>query len=203
MKTCLAALAAVVLVASPVAAQVPAGLPGSADVSRVVAGTYSVDPDHTQVVWTVDHMGVSPLTGMFGRMTGTLTLDPANPSAARLDIEIPLAGLTTTTEGFGKHLRTADFFDAEKFPTGRFVSTSVQAHGPEATITGNLTLHGVTRPVTMQAKFFGAGPNPQTRALNIGFTATARIKRSDFGLGFAVPVVADEVDLKIVGAFVK
>jgi polyisoprenoid-binding protein YceI len=203
MKSSLAALAAVVLLAVPAMAQTPAGPPGKADASRVVAATYKVDPDHTQVIWTVDHMGVSPLTGMFGRMTGTLVLDPAKPSAAKLDVEIPLTGLTTTTEGFGKHLRTADFFDAEKFPTGRFVSTSVQAKGAEAVITGDLTLHGVTKPVTMQAKFFGAGPNPQTKALNIGFTATARIKRSDFGLGFAVPVVADDVDLKIVGAFEK
>jgi polyisoprenoid-binding protein YceI len=203
MKSSLAALAAVVLIATPVVAQAPAGLPGKADVARVVAGTYSVDPDHTQVVWTVDHMGVTPLTGMFGRMTGTLVLDPAKPSAAKLDVEIPLTGLTTATEGFGKHLRTADFFDAEKFPTGRFVSTSVQAKGSEAVITGDLTLHGVTKPVTLKAKFFGAGPNPMTKALNIGFTATARIKRSDYGLGYAVPVVADEVDLKIVGAFSK
>jgi polyisoprenoid-binding protein YceI len=203
MITHLALLAAVCLLSTPAVAQAPAGMPGKADASRVVAGTYKVDPNHTQVTWTVDHMGVSPLRGMFGQMSGTLTLDPAKPSAAKLDIEIPLAGLTTTSEGFGKHLRTADFFDAEKFPTGRFVSTSVRAKGTTATITGDLTLHGVTRPVTMDARFFGAGPNPMSKALNVGFTATAKIKRSDFGLGYGVPVVADEVDLQIVGAFTQ
>ena len=203
MRTTLSVLAAAVLLASPVLAQAPAGLPGAAEVSRVTAGTYKVDPNHSQVTWTVDHMGFSPLSGMFGQLAGTLTLDPARPQASKLVVEIPLSGLSVTSEGFGKHLRSADFFEADKHPAGRFVSTSVVANGTTATITGDLTLKGVTKPVVLKARFFGAGANPMSKAETVGFTATAKIKRSDWGLGYAVPVVADEVDLQITGAFEK
>jgi polyisoprenoid-binding protein YceI len=188
---------------APVAAQGPAGTPGRAEVSRVTAGAYKADPNHTQVVWSVDHFGFSRLYGMFGQITGTLELDPARLSAAKLDVTIPLSGLTVTSEAFGKHLRTPDMFDAEKFPTARFVSTSVRPQGNRAAITGNLTAHGVTRPVTLQAVFTGAGANPMSKAQTVGFSATGTLKRSEWGLGYAVPAVSDEVRLEITGAFEK
>lgn len=178
-------------------------MPGAADVARVTGGTYTVDADHTQVIWTVDHMGFSPLTGMFGKISGTLALDPKAPEDAKLDIKIPLAGLAVTSEDFGKHLASAEFFDTAKFPEASFKSTNVTAEGTEGAIEGELTLHGVTRPVTLETTFFGAGINPMTKAENIGFVATATIKRSEFGLGFGVPVVSDEVELDVVGVFVK
>lgn len=201
-KTFLAAVAAS-LIAVPAVAQAPAGPPGKAEVSRVTAGTYKVDANHTQVLWEVDHMGFTPLWGLFGETSGSLTLDPAKPNDAKVTIDIPLTGLTVSSAGFGKHLRTADLFDAEKFPTAKFVSTSVKAAGSKATITGDLTVKGVTKPVTLDAQFYGAGANPMSKAQTVGFTATAKIKRSDFGLGMAVPVVSDEVNLKIVAAFEK
>ena len=86
------AAAAAILLATPAFAQAP-GMPGQPEVARVAAGTYKVDPHHTQAVWSVDHMGFSTLYGMFGEMSGTLTLDPANPSAAKLAIEMPMSGL--------------------------------------------------------------------------------------------------------------
>lgn len=201
-KVFIAAVAAS-LIAVPAVAQAPAGLPGKAEASRVAAGTYKVDANHTQVLWEVDHMGFTPLWGLFGETSGSLTLDPAKPNAAQVTIEIPLTGLTVSSVGFGKHLRTADLFDAEKFPTAKFVSTSVKASGDKAVITGDLTVKGVTKPVTLDARFYGAGANPMSKAQTVGFTATAKIKRSDFNLGLAVPVVSDEVDLKIVAAFEK
>jgi polyisoprenoid-binding protein YceI len=203
MKKIILAAAAASLVAFTAAAQAPAGKPGAAEVSRVAAGTYKVDPAHTMVVWEVDHLGLSPLYGLFGEATGTLTLDPANPGAAKVDVTLPLSGLKVTSPGFDKHLRTPDFFDEAKFPNARFVSTSVKATGSKATITGDLTVHGVTKPVTLDATFFGAGDNPMSKAKTVGFTATAKIKRSDFGLGMAAPFVSDEVDLKITAAFEK
>lgn len=178
-------------------------MPGAADVARVSGGTYTVDPDHTQVIWTVDHMGFSPLTGMFGKMSGTLVLDPKAPEDAKLDIKIPLAGLVVTSEEFGKHLASPDFFDTAKFAEASFKSTNVTAEGTEGAIEGELTLHGVTRPITLETTFFGAGINPMTKAENIGFVATTTIKRSEFGLGFAVPIVSDEVELDVVGVFAK
>ncbi|WP_091741208.1 YceI family protein [Phenylobacterium immobile] len=186
--------------AAPAAAPAKPGLP---DAARVTGGAYEVDSHHTQVVWSVDHLGISTLYGMFGEMTGTLALDPKTPQNAKLSIAIPLTGLTVTSAAFAKHLSSPDFFDVAKYPTASFVSTGVKVMGTKAEITGDLTLHGVTKPVTLQAAFHGAGANPMNKVENIGFSATTSIKRSDFGLGMAVPMVSDEVKLKIVAAFVK
>lgn len=194
------AAAAAILLATPAFAQAPE-MPGQPEAARVAAGTYKVDPHHTQAVWSVDHMGFSTLYGMFGEMSGTLTLDPANLSAAKLTIDIPMSGLTVTSSDFATHLASADFFEVEKHPAGRFVSTAVVVDGTKAKITGDLTLKGVTKPVVLDAELMGAGANPMSKAQTVGFTATSTIKRSDFNLGYAVPVVSDEVELKITAAF--
>lgn len=178
-----------------------AAQPAPASAAQVKAGTYAVDANHTQVIWSVDHFGFSRLYGMFGSMSGSLQLDPAQPSSAKLAIDIPLSGLTVTSPGFAKHLQTADLFDTAKFPTARFVSRSVAVRGQAATITGDLTLRGVTKPVTLQARFHGAGANPMNKKETVGFSATGTLKRSDFGLGYAVPAVSDEVKLEIAAAF--
>lgn len=206
MKTPFVALSAILLLAGSAVAQTNPPLrgppPGKADVRLITGGTYKADAPHTAVVWRVMHNGYSPLYGMVTNLTGTLQLDPKRPDAAKLDIEIPLSGLRVSTEAFATHLTTPDLFDTSKFPTGRFVSTSVKTKGTSATISGDLTLHGVTKPVVLQATFVGAGPN-QKGVENVGFTATAKVKRRDFGLGYAVPEVADDVDLQITGAFIK
>jgi polyisoprenoid-binding protein YceI len=191
--------------AAPVIAQMPTAAPGTKDPSRVEAGTYKVDGNHTQVLWRVDHMGITPLYGAFGEITGTLTIDPAKPTAAKVSITIPMTGMTVTSPAFLKHLSSPDFFDTAKFATATFESTSVTLgkDGDEAKIAGNLTIHGVTKPVVLEAEFYGAGANPMSKKLNIGFKAETTVKRSDFGLGYAVPVVGDEVALKIVAAFEK
>lgn len=186
-----------------VAQDAPREMPGTDDVAGITGGTYGVDPDHTQIVWTVDHMGISPLAGMFGASSGTLVLDPTKPDEAKLEISVPISGLRVTSEGFATHLASPELFDAAKFPTARFTSTRVTVEGSDATIEGELTIHGVTKPVTLDVSFFGAGINPMTNVENIGFTGTAEIKRSDFGLGFGVPAISDEVMLDIVGAFIK
>jgi polyisoprenoid-binding protein YceI len=177
----------------------PKGQPNTA--TLVKSGTYKVDPNHTQVLWSVDHMGFSRLHGMVGSMTGKLDLDPARLAQSRLDVEIPLSGLTLTSSGFSGHLQTADLFDVAKFPTARFVSQSVVVRGQQATITGNLTLKGVTKPVVLEARFYGAGRNPMSKAQTVGFSAKGQLKRSDFNLGYAVPAVSDLVDLEINAAF--
>ena len=193
------AFAAALAVGIPAIAQNAS--PGAPDPGRVIAGKYKVDPAHTQVVWTVDHLGVSPLSGALGASGGTLEIDPAKPSAAKVSIIFNVAEMSTTSPAFAKHLLSADFFDVAKFPTATFTSTALQVSGSSAKITGNLTIKGISKPVTLDAKFFGAGINPMSKALNVGFSGTATIKRSDFGLGFAVPLVADQLDLRIAGAF--
>lgn len=171
--------------------------------ASIQAGTYNVDPNHTQVIWSVDHFGFSRLYGMVGSMSGTLDIDPRRPTAAKLAIDIPLSGLTVTSPGFAKHLATADLFDTAKFPTARFVSRTVSVRGTHATIAGDLTLRGITKPLTLNASLHGAGANPMSKKPTIGFSATARLKRSDFGLAFATPAVSDQVDLQIAAAFEK
>ena len=169
--------------------------------STIQAGRYTVDANHTQVIWSVDHFGFSRLYGMVGAMSGTLDIDPARPGAAKVAIDIPLSGLTVTSPGFAKHLATADLFDTAKFPTARFVSRSVTVRGTQATIAGDLTLRGITKPLTLDARLHGAGANPMNKKPTVGFDATATIKRSDFGLGYAVPAVSDQVKLEITAAF--
>lgn len=194
-----ALIALALLAAAPVA--VAQELPGQAVPARVPAGTYPVDTGHTQVDFTVNHFGFSQFTGQAGGATGTLTIDPAKPSDAKLDITIPTSGIVTTVAALDKHLATADFFDSATYPTIRFVSTKVVVTGTKAKITGNLTLHGVTKPVTLDTVLVGAGTNPMMKKLNFGFEATTTIKRSVFGMDKYVPFVSDDVKLHINAAF--
>jgi polyisoprenoid-binding protein YceI len=181
-----------------------AGTPGTKDVAKVTGGTYQVEPSHTQIVFAYDHMGFTNNMGVVTMPTGTLTLDKANPAASKVSIEVPIANLTTGIPALNEHLAKPEFFDAAKFPTATFVSTGVKTDGPTgATITGNLTIKGITKPVTLDAEFYGAGANPMNKKENIGFIATGTIKRSDYGMAMAVPMVADTIELKIIAAFQK
>ena len=109
--------------------------------------------------------------------------------------------MAVTSARFAGHLKGPDFFDTANHPTARFRSTAVAMRGNAGTVRGDLTIKGVTRPVTLDATFVGAGPNPMSKKVNFGFRATGAVKRSDFGLGRAVPVVSDRVDLTINAAF--
>ena len=186
-------------VAAPVLAQ--GGLPGTPNAAAIPAGTYQLDPNHSQVGWTVNHMGFSMLSGLFGASAGSITIDPARPAATKVDVTFPIDQLSVTSTGFATHLKSKDFFDVAAHPTARFVSTRVVPTGNRATVTGNLTIKGITKPVTLQASFVGAGANPMNKKLNFGFRGTGQIKRRDFGLGMAAPVVSDQVDLTINAAF--
>jgi polyisoprenoid-binding protein YceI len=199
------------LVSAAAVAQSPSAPPGSRNPAAVSGGTYTVDPGHTLVRWELDHLGISPYTGIFGEVTGTLVLDPKKPSAARVDVTIPVSKVVTASAGLTQHLLRAgkdggkpDFFGAAP-GDARFVSTRVIATGQKAKITGNLTLNGVTRPVTLDAVFYGAGKMPAQMGgkENVGFRATGTILRSQFGLGFGVPMVGDAVKLDISAAFQK
>nr|WP_246218716.1 YceI family protein [Parasphingorhabdus halotolerans] len=187
-------------------------IPGQMDTSRVAAGSYATDPGHTLVSWKVSHFGFNDYIGLFGNITGTMQLDPVNPQAAKVDISIPVAEVTTASEGLTGHLLRApkeeggnpDFFGPEP-DAARFVSTAVKVaeNGTDATINGDLTLNGVTKPVTIDAKFSGAGTNPFNKKETVGFHGKTIIKRSDFGVMYGIPVVSDEVHLKISVAFEK
>lgn len=195
--------AALMAAAVPAVAQMAAApaMPG-APTTRVAAGTYQVDPAHTQVTWEVNHMGFSMLQGQFGASGGSITIDPAKPAQTKVDVTFPIADLSVTSSQFATHLKSKDFFDVAANPNARFVSTAVTPRGANrATMTGNLTIKGITKPVTLDVTFVGAGANPMTKKLNFGFRAMGTIKRSDFGLGMAVLIVSDEVKLTVNAAF--
>ena len=188
-----------------IAQQMPAA-PGAKDPARVTAGTYQIDPGHTQIMFAYDHMGFSNNLGVIAESTGTLTLDPKNVAASKVSVEVPVANLRTGVAKLDEHLMKPDFFDAAKFPKATFVSTAVKADGPtSAEITGNLTIKGITKPVTLDAQFYGAGKAPAMMGgkENVGFVATGAIKRSDFNMGYGVPMVGDAIELKITAAFQK
>lgn len=203
------AIIAALAIAAPVVAQQDAALPGAKDPARVTAGTYTVDPNHTLISWKVNHFGFNDYFGLFGDATGTLTIDPAKLAEAKVDITIPVSKVTTASAGLTAHLlkpaeagKSPDFFGANP-ADARFVSKRVSPRGTRAVITGDLTLNGVTRPVTLEAEFTGAGANPMSKKQTVGFAATTRINRSEFNVGYAVPMVSDAVDLTITVAFEK
>lgn len=203
------AIAVIAAAAAAAIAQVPSEAPGTDDPARVTAGTYSTDPAHSQVGFEVMHFGFNPYYGLFGDITGTLVIDPANLAAAKVDVQIPVASVVTSNKGLNDHLlrpgkdgTKPDFFGPTPV-AARFVSTKVTVNGTEAEIEGNLTLNGVTRPVTLEAEFTGAGTNPFNKKETIGFEAETEIKRSDFGISYGIPLVGDEVELDISVAFEK
>lgn len=191
----LSLLAGGAVVAQAVLTQTPA---------EVQAGTYKLDSAHGKITWSVDHMGFSTYVGQFVAVQANLTLDHANPSASTLTATIPLTEVDTNSDGLDAHLQTADFFDTANHPVATFVSRSVTidaADPSEAVVVGDLTLRGVTRPVTMAVEFNQAGPS--MGAYKAGFDGEATIKRSDFGIAYGLPVLGDEVTLHIEGEFVR
>jgi polyisoprenoid-binding protein YceI len=173
------------------------------DPSAVTAGTYKIEPYHTQVSFSISHFGFSNYSGFFSGAAGTLQLDPASAATSTLEVSIPVSSILTTAPVLDNMLKSDQWFDAAKYPNATFVSTNVTPVGPDsATITGKLTLHGVTKQVTLKARLVGSGTNPMDKTFNVGFEAVGKIRRGDFGIKQYLPLVGDEVTLKIAGAFV-
>ena len=191
-----------VLVLAGVAQAAP--VPANPDPSAVQAGAYKVEPSHTRIEFSLSHMGFSTWFGDFTGASGTLTVDPKRASADQLYITVPVGTVTTTNAKLDGELKAPDWLDAEKFPNATFVSSRVTPTGAgQADVAGQLTLHGVTHPMTLHVKFNGAGVNPLSKAYTVGFDAQGMIRRSDFGVLKNIPVVGDEVELRLSGAFVK
>ncbi|MBV8683740.1 MAG: polyisoprenoid-binding protein [Caulobacteraceae bacterium] len=176
----------------------------SPDPHAVKAGTYKVEPYHTQVSFSISHFGFTDFYGLFSGASGTLQLDPSTPSASKLEVSIPVTSILTTVPVLDNELKNAQWFDVAKYPTATFNSTKVVRTGNDtATVTGDLTLHGVTKQETLQVRLVGSGVNPLDKSFTVGFEAVGTIKRSDFGVTQYVPLVGDDVALKIAGAFVR
>ena len=175
-----------------------ATLIAAASFSAQAADKYDIDPNHTQVQFTYSHMGFSNITGRFDEVNGDFLFDAADPTKSSVSITIPVASISTGVAKLDEHLLKADFFDATRFPTATFKSTAVTAAGEgKLAVAGDLTIHGVTRPVVLDVTINGIGEHPMRKVPAAGFDASARIKRSDFGVGAYVPTVGDEVTLTI------
>jgi polyisoprenoid-binding protein YceI len=166
------------------------------------AGHYAVEPRHTRVLFSVLHFGYTHYYGDFTGASGTLDIDPKHVDAAQLNVTIPAASISTTNVQLDGELKGSSWFNAAKYPTITFVSRHVTRTGPKtAQVEGDLTLHGVTHPVTLDVSFNGAGLNPLDRHYTIGFDATGTLKRSDFGVRAFVPMIGDDVSIIISAAF--
>jgi polyisoprenoid-binding protein YceI len=195
-------LAAALLVLAPALAS--ASGPANPDPGAVQSGSYGIEPNHTRVQFSVVHFGFTDWFGDFTGVSGTLVLDAAKPAASKVEISIPVSSVSTTNAKLDGELKSARWLDATQFPTITFVSTKVVPTGAsKAAIAGDLTLHGVTRPVTLDASFNGAGINPLDHAYTAGFNATTTIRRSEFGVKTLLPLVGDETVIRISAAFEK
>jgi len=174
------------------------------DPAKVPAGAYVVEPYHTQVLFSVDHMGFSYFSGNFSDASGSLTLTPKNLADTKISVSVPVASVSTTSPKLTEELKEADWLDATKYPTMSFTSTKVTQTGhATADIQGLLTLHGVTKPALLHATFVGAGINMLDKHETAGFQLTGAVKRSEFGVSKYVPLIGDSVTLTINAAFEK
>lgn len=169
------------------------------------ATTYTLEPDYAQVVFRWSHLGFSNPAAQLSQGQGTLEFDPANPTRACVQVTIPLSTLDTGVPALDEHLSSEDFFEVAKFPTATFRSTKVEqgAGKDRLRVTGDLNLHGITRPVTLDVTVLKVGTNPRTSLPTVGFEATTTLKRSDFNLGAFVPQVSDEIKMQIISQGVE
>lgn len=163
------------------------------------AATWAPDPAHSEVDFSILHLSLSNVHGHFGTVSGTIVFDPSDISKSTVNVTIDVSGVATDEGSRDSVLKSSSFFDVDKYPKATFVSTSVQRTASGLMVTGNLTLRGVTRPVTLTVE----GPNgPVTgmdQKLHAGFTAETLLNRRDFGIATAFPsgVVGDQVKLSI------
>lgn len=161
------------------------------------AETYALDTNHTNIVWSINHFGFSNPSGKFTKVEGQLVLDEANPANSKVSMTLSPANILTGIDKLDEHLKSKDFFDVEQFPNATFVSTKVALTGKDtAKVTGTLTLHGISKPVTLDVKLNKIGVNMFNKK-TAGFSAFTTIKRSDFGINTYLPALVDDVKISI------
>ncbi|WP_313273881.1 YceI family protein [Stenotrophomonas sp.] len=161
--------------------------------------TYTIDPTHTQADFRWNHLGLSNPAASVDAVSGTLTWDGENPIQSSVQVSMPVSSIRTRVPVLDADFQSAKFFNAAQHPTITFRSTSVERVGISSAfrIHGDLTVHGVTRPVVLDATLNGEAQHPMFKAPAIGFDAKTTLKRSDFGLSVALPMVSDEIEVRI------
>ncbi|KIM00003.1 Protein yceI precursor [Paramagnetospirillum magnetotacticum MS-1] len=197
-------LATAVLFAAAIAIAAPARAEISSDPAKLEGGQFMVDKSHAKIIFSFSHFGLSTSYGQFTDFDAKLNFDPKTPAHSAVDVTINMDGIHANVPKFETHLKSPDFFDVATFPTATFKSTSVEVTGPTTgKITGNLTVHGITRPVVLDTTFNAGGVHPMNQKYVVGFSAKGLIKRSDFGVGRYAPNVGDEVTLTISAEFIR
>lgn len=159
---------------------------------------YVIDPGHTQVEITWNHFGFSNITGRFDKVEGSFVYDAENPAASSATAVVSIDSFDAGVDKLDAHLKSPDFFDAAKFANAEFKSTSVEAAGEgKLKMMGDLSIHGVTKPVTFDVTLNKVGEHAMKKIQSAGFDASTTIKRSDFGVGAYVPNVSDEIRIDI------
>jgi polyisoprenoid-binding protein YceI len=166
--------------------------------SAVAADTYQIEKTHADLLFSIEHAGFTQKHGWFRDFDGTLQYDPAKPENSKVEVTVKTDSLDTALPARDKDVKGEGFLNTAKYPEMRFVSTKVvPAANQELRIEGNLTLHGVTKPITLNAKLNKAAPNPFDKRPTLGFSATGSLKRSDFGITSFIPVVGDLVKITL------
>lgn len=162
------------------------------------AETYTLDPNHTNITWSANHLGFSNPNGKFAKAEGTISLDEKEPKNSSVKVTINTGSVITGIEKFDQHLKSKDFFDSEKFPVATFVSNKVDIVSKDtAKVTGDLTLLGITKPAVLDVKLNKIGENPMNKKKTVGFSAVTTIKRSEYGMNYGLPGVSDNVEVMI------
>ena len=190
---------ALAMVTPPAFAQAGGWSKNPADVP---SGTYVLDPAHGKITWSLSHLGFSTYVGQFTDVNATLKLDARNPAASTLEATVRTDSVGTLNAALDHHLKSADFFDVANHPVATFRATQIRLIDSDtAEISGDLTLRGVTRPIVMTADFNQGGVNPIDKKYTIGFDGHAKIKRSEYGINYGLPVVGDDVTLHFEAEF--
>ena len=158
--------------------------------------TWQIDPNHANAQFIVRHLGISNVQGEFTHVTGTVTLDDSDMSKSTVDVTIPVDSINTRVTMRDNDLKSPNWFDTAQFPTATFVSTSISKAGNGLSVSGNLTLHGVTKPVTLQVEGPKGPVTGMDKKQHVGYSGTTTFKRTDFGIGKApATIVGEDVNL--------
>lgn len=160
------------------------------------AAEYKIDPAHSFVEFRIQHLGYSWLYGRFNDVSGSYTYDADNPGDSRINVQIDPAGVDTNHAKRDKHIRSEDFLSVDEFPDASFQSTGYEGTAEEGTLKGELTLHGVTRPITIDVKKLGEGKDPWG-GYRSGFVGTTTINRKDFGIDYDLGPASWEMELEL------
>jgi len=162
----------------------------------VRAADYAIDLSHAFIQFRISHLGYSVLTGRFNQFAGTFSWDQANPQASTIEVVVDTASIDSNWAERDKHLRGADFLDVEKFPKATFKGTKYTGDAKGGKMEGTLTLHGVTKPLTLDVQFIGEGPDPWG-GYRAGFKAQTTLRRADFGMTYQLGPTAETMDFDL------